>query len=309
MSKINTPILFIVFNRPDTTIKVFDSIRRAKPAKIYIAGDAPRPDNNEDKKNCALVREITSQIDWKCEVKTRFPEKNQGCGPGPFNAISWIFETEDRAIILEDDCVPAQSFFTYCDELLEKYKDDQRVWTISGNNYYEEIKLPNSYIFSNYGQSWGWATWKRCWQQIDMEMKNFLPFMSIGGFKNVMYSKREVEYFDKFYSTIAKDKNLFSHVWDVQASFSIRSNRGLSIVPSKNLVKNIGLQGTHSSEIGKYHNIPIDEAFAIENHPLFIIPYVPYDNYCFYKHYLLPRKFSQRIKRKIQKTIKMVTKH
>lgn len=159
----NSPVLMIVFNRPEMTLKVFEAIKWSKPKKLYVAADGPRPGNAEDEKNCAIVKEIVKQVDWDCEAHYRFAEMNQGCGPSPYNAISWAFKNEDRLIILEDDCVPAQTFFLYCDELLENYKDDTRIWIISGNQYNEEAVItPHSYFFSRYSHSWRWVTRKRC---------------------------------------------------------------------------------------------------------------------------------------------------
>ncbi len=207
-TSIIAPILLIVFNRPDTTQKVFDAIRQAKPSILYIAADAPRLGNLEDVKNCALVKGIVKAVDWDCRVYYRFSESNQGCGPGPYSAISWVFEHEEEAIILEDDCVPALPFFEYCSQLLERYKNDKRIWLISGNQYNEEaVTTPHSYFFSKYGHSWGWATWKRCWEHVDLEMKKFPLLLEQDLFKSILRTRREANFFQKKYQNIFNDKN------------------------------------------------------------------------------------------------------
>jgi len=302
------PVLLILFNRPDTTSVVFQAIRKARPDKLYIFADAPRTGNNTDVILCNEVKNIVSVVDWECNVHKFYSDKNLGCGPGPAAAITWAFENEDRLIILEDDCVPANSFFPFCNELLEKYKDDERIWTVSGNNYYEEIIIPYSYIFSNYGHSWGWATWKRCWNYFDIEMKQLSHFFEIGGFENVFSNKKEIKYFDNYYRRIMDNSKYNKHVWDSQANFAVKSNRGLSIVPAKNLVKNIGYQGTHSKTEGKFHNRATDENYSISTHPIFALPYIHYDKYSFKKHYLEPQNLIKRIGRKVNKLFLLIFK-
>lgn len=307
MQEINSAVLLIVFNRPETTQKVFDAIKKAKPKKLYLAADAPRQDNEDDEKNCTQVRNIISQVDWDCEVHKRFANKNQGCGPGPFNAISWVFETEDRAIILEDDCVPAQPFFSYCDELLEKYKEDTRIWLISGNQYNEEaVKTPHSYFFSRYGHSQGWATWSRCWLTMDMDMKKWPLMINQDLLKAVFASKKETIFFKRIFDNAFYDVSMKSHAWDFQFSFSLRSNNALSIVPSKHLVSNIGYIGSHSSNKLWFHDLPVDEYYEIKSHPEFVLPDVNYDTYHFKHHWNRKTSIFKRILRKINRILKRV---
>jgi len=282
---IKSPVLLIVFNRPDTTQKVFGAIKRAMPQKLYIAADAPRVGNSEDEKGCASVKEIVTQVNWDCDVHYRFADVNQGCGPGPFNAISWAFEKEDRLIILEDDCVPALPFFDYCNELLERYKDDTRIWIISGNQYNEEaVTTPHSYFFSRYGHSQGWATWRRC-LPVDLNIQKWPLMKKQGLFKACFASKEEVIFFEKKYNNAYSSNSLNSHSWDIQFSFFLRSNNALSIVPSKHLVTNIGYIGTHSSGKLWYHDLPVDESYLIKSHPDFVLPDLDYDAYHFRHHW------------------------
>lgn len=301
----NSPVLFIVFNRPDTTRISFNAIRKAKPSKLYISADAPRIGNDDDVKKCTLVKKIVKQVDWNCQVHYRFAEVNQGCGPGPYNAISWIFEHEDRAIVLEDDCVPALPFFDYCNELLERYKNDTRIWLISGNQYNEEaVTTPHSYFFSKYGHSWGWATWARCWKEMDMEMKKLPLLLEQDLFKSIYRTKAETKFFLKKYLTIYNNKSYLNHIWDFQFGFALATNSHMCIVPIKNLVKNIGYIGVHSNQKSSFQNRPIDENYRILSHPDFILVDVNYDAYHFKHHWNKKTFIFKRIGRKLVKLIK-----
>lgn len=298
---VEAPVLLIVFNRPYTTQKVFDAIKKAKPQKLYIAADAPRIGNLEEEKNCALVKEIVKQVDWDCDVNYRFAETNQGCGPGPYNAITWAFENEDQLIILEDDCVPALPFFGYCNELLERYKNDTRIWVISGNQYNEEaVNSSHSYFFSRYGHSQGWATWRRCWSALDINMLKWPSIKEQNILKLVFTTKKEAFHFEKVFNTAYSDVSTHKHSWDIQFSLTLWSNNGLSIVPKKHLVSNIGYIGTHSIKKLWFHDLPVDEMFEIESHPEFVFPDVNYDIWHF-KHHL--KKNSSIFKRILHKIL------
>ncbi|EKE21540.1 MAG: Protein containing nucleotide-diphospho-sugar transferase protein, partial [uncultured bacterium] len=160
------PILFIIFNRPDTTLSVFEAIRQIKPARLYVAADGPRSERSGEDVVCAETRRIAMGVDWPCELKTRFLDKNVGCHTAVPAAVSWFFENEEEGIILEDDCSPDLSFFTFCETLLERYRDDEEVMMISGDNFQpSEFKTRNdsSYYFSGIANIWGWATWRRAW--------------------------------------------------------------------------------------------------------------------------------------------------
>ena len=302
----SVPVLLITFNRPKTTQKVFNAIKKAKPSKLYVFNDGPRLGNDEDLKASEEIKKIVNQVDWECELFLNFLKKPLGCGPGPVAAITWAFEKEDRLIVLEDDCIPSLSFFPYCYELLEKYKDDTRIWRVSGNNYSEKYKLESSYIFSLYGHSWGWATWKRCWDEFDINMTTYPEFEKIGGLYNVFPNTKAAKVLSKKISTIYQRKDLRSHIWDYQAIYSIYSNYGLCIVPQKNLVSNIGEYGTHSNGKNNTHHHFVDESFKITKHPDFIIPNRQYDEYHF-KHVInKKRPFIIRILRKLKRIVKKI---
>ncbi len=206
------PVLLITFNRPETTRVVLDALRNAQIKTLYIFNDGPRPGIESDNYYRKEIQKLISDIDWDCRLYTLFSETNLGCGPGPVAAISWAFTNEDRLIILEDDCVPAISFFEYCNELLERYKDDARIWRISGDNYSEEFPVETSYIFSFFGHSLGWATWKRCWENYDFYMDLLPDFENSDGFYNYFADKKMARYFSNSLWIIYKNSNMRSQI-------------------------------------------------------------------------------------------------
>jgi len=180
---LTTPVLFIVFNRLDTTKQVFEEIKKAKPQKLFIAADGPR--NFQEKNKTDVVRKyILENINWKCEVKTLFREKNLGCKYAVAGAIDWFFDNVEQGIILEDDCLPSQSFFKFCQEMLEKYKDDERVMHISGTNVEGISKIDQDYFFAINFNVWGWATWKRAWKLYDINVTHWPRFLKEGRSKD-----------------------------------------------------------------------------------------------------------------------------
>src|SRR5688572_8997809 len=236
---LKTPILFVVFSRPSTTKVVFETIRQAKPAKLYIAADGPRKNKPGEAEKCAEVRSIVMDIDWECEVKTLFRDENLGCGKGVSSAITWFFENEPEGIILEDDVVPNQSFFSYCSELLERYRHDTRIMEISGNSLRSEkfCQGEHSYAFSDHNGIWGWASWRRAWNLYDYEMKDYKRIKEGGFLRNKFASIYEEHYFN----WVFERTYLFPHItWDYQWEFVKRINSGLTIVPKKNMIINIG---------------------------------------------------------------------
>ena len=174
LSLFDTPILFIIFNRPDTTQVVFNRIKEIKPKYLFIAADGPRLNVSDEVEKCEETREIINQIDWDCELKTLFRDRNLGCGMGVSSAITWFFDYVEQGIILEDDCLPDLTFFEFTALMLEKYKDNNKIKMISGTNYFfNKVKSKESYYFSKCFFIWGWATWKRAWSEFDFDMKSW----------------------------------------------------------------------------------------------------------------------------------------
>lgn len=270
---LSTPVLFIIFNRPEPTQQVFSAIRQAQPTRLYVAADGPRPNRNEVD-ICEQTRSIIQQVDWDCEVKTLFRSENVGCGLGPKTAIDWLFEQEEEGIILEDDCLPSVSFFRYCTELLEKYRHDTRVMHIGGSNFqYGYVPDPDySYYFSYFSHEWGWATWRRAWQLYDYQISTY-PEIKRKGYLDRYFST----FLEKKYRLSKTDKTLRGNNvnwWDYQWDYAKFVNNGLSIIPNKNLITNIGFgdDATHtkSSRDVRGSNLAKELSFPLK-HPPFML--------------------------------------
>ena len=239
-SKLHTAVLLVIFNRPETTRQVFQSIRAARPTRLYIAADGPRKDKPGEREKCEECKSIVSEVDWECDVKTLFREENLNCGRGPSSAFSWFFENEEEGIILEDDCLPSQSFFWFCQELLERYRHDNRIMHIGGNNFLNGWQKDSdySYYFSQSGHIWGWATWRRAWLKFDYDITLYQKLKKKNYFTNFFLNQLE-----KIYRLRKFDKTISGgHVdwWDYQWDFARYVHSGLAIVPENNLVRNIG---------------------------------------------------------------------
>lgn len=234
-------ILFLVFNRPDQTNQVFNRIREYKPNRLYISADGPRSNIINDKLLCNQVKEIVLNIDWECEVRTRFLKDNLGAGLSVSSAITWFFDYEEDGIILEDDCLPDSSFFDFCSTLLDKYKDQYNIMCISGVNLDNEMQHnKESIAFINYPLMWGWATWKNSWLLYDFKMKDWPKYKHDNWLKNrgnFLFRKFWEFQFDKYY-------HASRNVWDYQWFFTCWKNNGITIVPKVNLIKNIGFVDT-----------------------------------------------------------------
>lgn len=277
-----TPVLLIIFNRPDTTRVVFDKIKEIKPKYLFIAADGPRLDKIDEKEKCLMTREIIKEIDWDCELKTLFREENLGCRLGVSSAIDWFFGNVEEGIILEDDCLPNDSFFKFCANLLKHYRYDERVMHISGDNFQDGIKRGNgSYYFSKFNHVWGWATWRRAWDLYDLEMKTFLKFKSLNLIQNVWPDKIRQNYWLKIFE-LAYQKKI--NTWDYQWEYAILKNNGLCILPNYNLVSNIGFgsEATHTKNSSSLANMKTEELTEII-HPNFLLVDDKADLYSFKK--------------------------
>ena len=272
LNDLKTPVLFLVFNRLDTTIQVFGEIKKAKPPKLYIASDGARETvKGEFEKVKAIRSYLSSNIDWECEVKTLYRDKNLGCKYAVSSAIDWFFQNEEMGIILEDDCLPSQSFFWYCEELLYKYKDDLRIWHISGNNFNKKALNNYSYSFTRNIHIWGWATWKSRWLNYDVEILNFKYFEENKAIKNIFNSKKNQKHWFLIFKNVY---NGLIDTWDYQWVFTSMVNSGISIFPKYNLVTNIGFgpEATHTKNIkSKDSKIPFYELNFPLTHPKFLI--------------------------------------
>jgi hypothetical protein len=262
---LQTAVLFLVFNRPETTKQVFEAIRQAKPPRLYVAADGPRVNREGEAERASQVREIATAVDWPCEVKTLFRDENLGCKYAVSSAISWFFENESQGIILEDDCLPSQSFFWYCEELLIKYKEDESVYSISGDSRGSDfIQLNGDYTFCKYPLIWGWASWRRVWQNYDVEISDWPKRRNILS-KKISKSKDATRFWMTVFSKMYKRK---INTWDYQFVYLHLVGNGLCIVPRKNLVSNIGFgpDATHTFIVDVNSNRVLHEIFTPLNH-------------------------------------------
>ncbi|MCK5491752.1 MAG: glycosyltransferase family 2 protein [Candidatus Omnitrophica bacterium] len=281
LKQFNTPVALIVFNRPETTSQVLSAIRKVKPKQLFVIADGPRTNNLEDKKNCELVRKIIDDIDWDCQIYKKYSEINLGCGKGPSNGISWVFNNVNECIILEDDCIPDLSFFRFCEELLEKYRYDCRIMMISGNYHLlEKKRIEYSYFFSRNTQTWGWATWKRAWDFYDYEMTLWPEVKKSRWLERVLGTKQCVKYWERLFDECYKDKT--RDYWDYQWTFCCWAQNALNIIPDRNLVTNIGvgdLGGSHFTGIHcPFVNLPVYEIEFPLRHPPVMIQHIEADN-------------------------------
>lgn len=280
-----TAVLFIVFNRPDTTRQVFEKIRLAKPPRLYVAGDGPRKDHEGEKEKVKNVREIVNRIDWPCEVKTLFREKNLGCKKGVSSAISWFFDHEAQGIILEDDCVPHLDFFTFCEDLLIRYATNKRISAITGNNFQNgKLRGDASYYFSKYNHCWGWASWKRSWEDYQGDIKFWPKWKKSEDWLSFMPNKLERRYWENIFENVYLTK---IESWAYPWTASVWHNKGLTITPNVNLVSNIGFgeSATHTKfKKDKNFQLPVNN-LGILTHPRKLEKNISADEWTFFHHY------------------------
>ena len=267
MKDLKTPVVFILFNRPHTTSRVFDEIRRARPEKLLIIADGARKDYPEDIRLCNEARLIVEQIDWPCDVKRLYSDHNLGCRNRVISGLNWVFQEVEEAIILEDDCLPHQSFFLFCSEMLERYRNETGVMAVSGNNFlFKKISYSTSYHFTHLLHIWGWATWRRAWELYDPDM-HLWPDAKEQKLLNRVFSDDGLRrYFNRIFEYTYRG---IINTWDYQFQFSCLVNGGLSIIPSVNFVKNIGFgpEATITKEHHPIADLPRDEMFFPLVHP------------------------------------------
>ena len=240
-------VLFIVFNRPDTTRQVFEAIRAAKPPRLYIASDGPRAGRAGEHALCEQVQQVLTDVDWPCKVQRLIRKENLGCKLGVSSAIDWFFENEEEGIILEDDVLPLPSFFNFCDELLDRYRTNEKITMISGCNLVSKRYRPSeSYFFSRYCHIWGWATWRRAWKNYDVSMTDWPNWCANDGLSEfVNLTPQLAEFWKKIFDAVHSGK---VDTWDYQWVFSCWKTGGLSVIPETNLTSNIGFRAdaTHT---------------------------------------------------------------
>ena len=270
--KLNTPVAFFIFRRPDTTAQVFETIRQVKPPKLLVVADGARRDREGEAELCEQTRSIIEKVDWDCEVLTNYASENLGCKKRVSSGLDWVFDTVEEAIILEDDCLPDLTFYPFAEELLARYRDDTRVFSITGNNVqFGRKRTDYSYYFSRYTHCWSWASWRRAWKYYDVEMKLW-PEIRDSNVLSSLFSDPETLNVWKHTLDMCYDGRL--NTWDFQWTFASFIQHGLTAVPDVNLVTNIGYGagGTHTDNVNSpYNHMAIESIESPLKHPPFII--------------------------------------
>lgn len=272
MSKfqLTTPVAFIIFNRPDTTERVFAEIARARPPKLLVVGDGPRANRPGEAENVAACRAIIDRVDWPCEVLTNYSEANLGCKVRVSSGLDWVFEQVPEAIILEDDCLPHPTFFRFCQEMLERYRDDERIGMISGDNFQFEKYVSNeSYYFSKYTHIWGWASWRRAWAHYDVNANIWPRYSKEGWLDRISENASEKAYWFGAFQGVYDGR---INTWDYQWTLTCFSQGQISVMPNYNLITNIGFgeNATHTFGESIYSNMPVREVVFPLSHPKII---------------------------------------
>ena len=300
------PVLLITYNRKENALKVLDCLREAEVLKLYIASDGAK-ENEQDKEKVGRTREaIQKAVDWECDVQYRFSEKNQGCKYGPVNAINWVFEREEYAVILEDDIIPNSSFFPFCAELLERYKDKEEIMMVSGCNIMSRTEsVKESYFFEPIATTWGWATWRRAWSKYDLAMQGWEEMKKRKVLKKLFLRNTAFSLRRDFENVAVNDTD----IWDYQWQYTMIKNGGCGIVPKYCMVENIGFEdkdATHTDGAPfKYRDFQMPFPLAHPREPdgtreyeLYVEKQIYYVNYF---HLVIKRIMPKRIVVMIQK--------
>lgn len=306
MNKFEIPVLFICFNRLEIAKKSFKKIVELKPQKLYIACDGARETIKDEKEKVQKIRdEILRMITWSCEVRTLFQNKNLGCGKAVYTAISWLFEKEELGIILEDDCLVNNSFFKFMEEILIKYKNDERIGMIRGTNFIGE-KIENSYTFTKFPGCWGWGTWKRAWKNMDLNLRMLETEHRKDIIQNMGYNEKITKNYWSYRLKLIKLGEVSA--WDWQWYFTLSSQNQLSILPAKNLVINIGFgkNGTHTTGKIPENYKKIEELAFPLKHPQYIVSNFEIEKLIEKTNGSIVEKIKWRIPLKIIKIIKKI---
>ena len=292
MNNFDIPILILTYNRPELLKRVFKKVAKIKPTKIYVVSDGPK--DSEDLLKVEESREFLASKDKEFEIICLYREKNLGCRKSVSNGITWFFDQEEMGIILEDDCLPSESFFEYCKELLHKYKSDNRIYSISGFNQQNEWKTENAdYFFSSLGNCWGWASWRRCWKDYDVDIKDFSKFVQSNGFQNSLGLHLGNIKQTMIHNGVIDNT---SDSWALQWGYLRHKNHGLTCIPSRSLIQNIGFgkDATHTKhQHDAFENVIANDITFPLKENFFIVPDMEYDNLMFMKENFIKRIFKR----------------
>jgi hypothetical protein len=267
---LKTPVIFLVFNRPSTTSRVFEVIRRARPAKLLVIADGPRSDRPGEVELCNEARKLATHVDWPCDLSTRFSIENLGCRLNVSSGLDWAFDQIEKGIILEDDCLPDPTFFPFCEELLERYRDNPSIAQISGSNFQQGIRRTEfSYYFSRHAHCWGWATWRRSWRHNDLGMAAWPQLREQRWLDRYLCDSKAAFYWRKIFDDSYKNDRNSLNSWAVPWTFSCWARGALSINPEVNLVLNIGhsATGTHTKRGAAVNRTPVGSIQFPLRHP------------------------------------------
>lgn len=297
--KLETPVVCILFNRPRETVQVFEAIRKARPSKLFLIADGPRPDRSGEAERCQKARAIFDAVDWDCQVFKNYSDDNLGCRKRiGETGLPWVFDQVEDAIVLEDDCVPHPTFFRFCQELLEKYRHDERVMSISGTNLLQAWNADiQSYHFSQFFRSWGWASWRRVWQTYDVEMQAWPQPIMQKRIQEALDEEKQFQLHKKFFDRVYEGK---ANSWAYQMVYLGLSQSSFTIVPSRNLISNVGFDGSAtntSSTQDSRANIPTFEMKFPLVDPIGLTADKEFENKRFFKFFdrSLPAKISRKL--------------
>ena len=273
----NTPVALIMFNRPDLTQQVLAAIAKARPSLLLVIADGPRASRPQEAELCRQTRALLQRVDWPCEVRTNFSLGNLGCRRRVSSGLDWVFEQVEQAIILEDDCLPHPSFFNYCQDLLERYRNEPRIMHIGGSSFQaNNWHCAHSYYFSKYMHIWGWATWRRAWELYDVNTALWPVVKKSGRLKDLCTDPFERAMWTRYFDNIHAGR---TDTWDTQWIFACWQAGGIGITPAVNLVSNIGFRAdaTHTTwqtkmadrptaDIGELRHPTAIEVATVEDH-------------------------------------------
>lgn len=280
----DAPVAFIAFNRPDLTRRTFEAICALRPARLFLIADGPREGHPSDASRCAEVRRILEGVDWPCEVHRDYAENNLGLKRRIVSGLDRVFAAVDRAIVLEDDCLPHPDFFRFCEELLARYEHDERVWVITGDNFQGGRRRGSaSYYFSRYNHCWGWATWRRAWRYNDADIRFWPQWRDSDQWRRAIPDAVERRYWTAIFDRAAAGElNSWAYPWTA----SVWRHGGLSATPNVNLVSNLGFgpEGTHTSGAGSGANLAAHPLGTIV-HPTEVKADTRADRHAFDRHF------------------------
>lgn len=250
--ELTTPVALLVFSRPETTARVFEAVRAARPRLLLVVADGPRPDRPGEAERCAATRAVIERVDWPCEVRTHYAERNLGCRLRVSSGLDWVFDQAEEAVILEDDCVPHPTFFRFAQEMLARHRHDDRVGVVSGNNFQvSPWRTGASYGFSRYPFIWGWATWRRTWRRYDVGLGRWPALRYEGWLRNVLGDAQAERHWTRTFDRTYRGE---TDTWDYQLTFMLWAENQLNVLPAWNLVTNVGFGegATHVADAGHF---------------------------------------------------------